>query len=179
MVAPTGVLVLGLVWSAVARAVEWTRVARARDAWTAASLGRPAGSVASAVVMFPVRLVGAFGVSLLCVLPVVAGAALAVWARVAVPGAFQGVGPTVFALVVSTLVVASAWWGVGGTALRRGTRHLTLPVTRSVTGRWVWLSVAGLVTVAALLVTADGGPGPDWSPAWTVPPWLAPVLSGI
>jgi serine/threonine protein kinase len=179
VVAPTGVLVLGLLWSAVARAVEWTRVARARDAWTAASLGRPPGSAASAVVMFPVRLAGALGVSLLYALPVVAGAALAVWAKVAVPGAFEGVSSTAFALVVSALVVASAWWGVGGTTLRHGTRYLTLPVTRTSTGRWIWLSVAGLVVVAGLLVIADGGAGPDWSPGWTVPPWLQPVIGRI
>jgi predicted Ser/Thr protein kinase len=176
VVTPTGVLVLGLVWSAVARSIEWSRVARAREAWTAASLGRPPGSAATLVVLYPVRLVGAFGVSLLYVLPVVAGAALAVWARDAVPGAFAGLGTGTFALLMSALVVASAWWGVGGAAVRHGTRHLTAPVTRTSTGRWIWLSVAGLVAIAALLVLADSGPGAQWSPGWTLPGWLGPLL---
>jgi hypothetical protein len=169
--APTGVLFLGLVWAAVARSVEWTRVARAREAYTAASQMRPPGSMAGHVLMYPIRWIGAFGLSILYAVPLVAGAALLVWARAAL-SAFQSVDLTTFAAVVSALVIAATWWGTGGTTLRRGTRFVTAPVTRHPTGRWIWLGLAGLVIVAGLLTVVGNGPGPDWNPDWTVPGWL-------
>lgn len=169
--APVGVLWLGLIWSAVARSVEWTRVARAREAYTAASQMRPPGSMTPHVLMYPIRWVGALGVSVLYALSLVAGAALLVWARDAL-NAFEGVGLIMFAAAVSALVIAATWWGMGGTTLRRGTRFVTAPITRHPTGKWIWLGVAGLVIVAAVLTIAGNGAGPEWSPGWTVPTWL-------
>jgi hypothetical protein len=159
------------VYALRARSVEWTRVARARKAYTAASQMRAPGSMAGHVLMYPIRWIGALGVSILYLLPLVAGAALLIWAREAL-AAFQRVDLTTFAAAISALVIAATWWGAGGTTLRRGTRFVTAPITRHPTGKWIWLGVAGLVIVAGVLTVAGNGPGPDWNPGWTVPPWL-------
>jgi hypothetical protein len=178
VVAPVGVLVLGVLWISTVRAVEWSRIGRARRAWQAAATGDPRPSAAGAVVAYPVRWAGSGVVSSLAVLPLAVAVLLAVWARQAVPGTFEGVGTVTFAAICSFAVAAGIWWGPGGAALRRGTRFVTSPVTRTPAGRTVWLGAAGLVVVASAVTVTEGGAAPQWTPDWQAPSWMGPVLPG-
>ena len=60
-------------------------------------------------------------------------------------------------------LLLSAWWGLGGGSVRRGSRVLVRTAVRGRRSRIVVWAVLALILVSALTVASNGG-SPDWGP---------------
>lgn len=163
-VTPAGGAAVVLVWATLARSVQWSRVAAAKARSRSGRLG--AGARTGLVLAYPLRLVGALlssvGYLVLTTLVVspllLIGAALLMrdlpWSDLTVVRSVLTDPPVLSAgVALGALLV---WFGLGGRAVREGSRATTEPVTRSANGRWVLIGLAALVVVAAGLVVLAG-----------------------
>jgi serine/threonine protein kinase len=159
---------------AAAVALLWSWVARTADRSVTSLVlrrhqkGRRRSDVPFAVAASPWHLVvGALATVVSALLPVVVGVCAvfsAALAMVAVTGGSpdpNARGPVAAGAVVAGLV---AWWGPGGSGLRRGSRSIVRGISPGRGGRvFVLLLLAGAVGLAAWSL-AQGGP-PDWWPS--------------
>jgi hypothetical protein len=60
--------------------------------------------------------------------------------------------------------VVTAWWGPGGSSLRRGTRSVVRAASPGQVGAQVLVALLVIVVVASLIVVVDTGGVPDWTP---------------
>ena len=163
-VTPAGGAAVVLLWAALARSAQWSRVAAAMSRARSGRLG--AGARTALTVVYPFRLLGALAASAgyLVVGALVVSPLLLVAAAVLLRGTPLESWTTVRAVlwqdpVPSVLVALAAvlvWVGPGGRAVRHGSRALTEPVARHRNGRLVLAGLAGLVVVAAVLVVTAG-----------------------
>ncbi len=157
--------------AAVLSAVCWSALARTADrSVTAMTMRRiergPRGrDVPLAIVASPVHLVtGMFSAVLTALLPLVLGMAAAFGAAVVTGGA--GPDPTAPLPLAGGMVVAilTAWWGIGGTSLRRGSRSLVRGLAPGRVGAAI-VSALLVVLAAYLAVRSQAtGAAADWWP---------------
>jgi hypothetical protein len=77
------------------------------------------------------------------------------------PGSLLAIG------VGALVALLAAWWGVGGLALRRGTRTLVRALAPGRSARLAVPLLLGLAATAAYLAYQQGSP--DWTPLRTLP----------
>ena len=162
---PVVAAVVALLWSWVARTADRsvTSLVLRRH-----QKGRRRSDVPFAVAASPWHLVvGALATVVSAILPVVVGVCAvfsAALAMVAVTGGSpepNARGPVAAGAVVAGLM---AWWGPGGSGLRRGSRSLVRGMSPGRGGRvFVLLLLAGAVGFAAWSLTQGGAP--DWWPS--------------
>ncbi|MGO4341740.1 serine/threonine-protein kinase [Pedococcus sp. 2YAF34] len=159
---------------AAAVALVWSWVARTADRSVTSLVlrrhqkGRRRSDVPFAVAASPWHLVvGAFATVVSAILPVVVGVCAvfsAALAMVAVTGGSpepNARGPVAAGAVVAGLM---AWWGPGGSGLRRGSRSVVRGVSPGRGGRvFVLLLLAAAVGLAAWSLARGGAP--DWWPS--------------
>ena len=159
---------------AAAVALLWSWVARTADRSVTSLVlrrhqkGRRRSDVPFAVAASPWHLVvGALATVVSALLPVVVGVCAvfsAALAMVAVTGGSpepNARGPVAAGALVAGLM---AWWGPGGSGLRRGSRSIVRGISPGRGGRvFALLLLAGAVALAAWSLT-QGGP-PDWWPS--------------
>jgi hypothetical protein len=160
-VVPGTVVVLSLLWLVVARVADRTitGVMRRRYAY-----GPRPGDVGMAVAATPWRVLTALlPAALAALLP----AALAVSAAFLAGSLISPAAPR--PLARASLVAAAvtwwlaAWWGPGGTTLRRGTRGIARALAGRRRAHGAVLALLALVLLSAL-VMSRGGAVPDWGP---------------
>ncbi|WP_270886816.1 serine/threonine-protein kinase [Pedococcus sp. 5OH_020] len=156
-------------------AVAWSWVARTADRSVTSLVlrrhehGRRRSDVPLAVVASPWHvLVGALATVVSALLPLVVGVC-AVFSTALATMAVTGGSPhpnTAPALAVGGIVAALvAWWGPGGSGLRRGTRSVVRGVSRGRTGTRIAVALLLLGAVACALAGLRQGGSPEWWPA--------------
>ncbi len=177
-VAPGLVIVLSVLWLVLARVADRTMTATMRRRF---EFGPRSGDVGVALASLPWRVVAsvpmaAFALMFPALLAVSSAFLAAAVIEPSAPDPASGV-PLVVACVTGWF---AAWWGPGGSVLRRGTRGIARGVVSRRTGWRALLVLLGFVLVAALLV-AGGGAAPDWEPVASIPQITLPrpSLTGI
>ena len=154
---------------AVALGVVWLLLARTVDAASGSLLrrryerGARRGDRALAVLSSPWHLL----VQLLLAIPVLLLPALVGASAAFIPGLFVAVSDWPWGTSATLAVAAfagglTAWWGLGGGALRRGSRQLARGLAPGRTGATV--AVVVLLAVATTVVVLLGAAG--WTPQW-------------
>ena len=159
LVPVVGVLV-GLLVVVLARTVERSHrwVLRRREV-----LGPRRGDVPLALVRSPLPLLGALVTGVLSlVLPLAVAAAVVFLTGVLLADASVVPGDAVSLAAAATAGVLVAWWGPGGSRLRRGSVLISRAAPTGAGGRV--LVVVGLLVVAAAVWLAVSGTAPDWTP---------------
>jgi hypothetical protein len=164
MVAPGGAAVALLVWMVVARTADRSALAVWRRRY---AYGPRSSDVPLTVLAVPLRAALALLVSaLLMILPLLVGASVAFLVGAAMNGGVTApttpTDPVALALAGAATAL-TAWWGPGGSSMRRGSTWLGRLSTRR---RWLHLGVLvffGFLVLAALLVVGQGSP-PDFAP---------------
>ena len=168
-----GAAVLPVVTAGVA--VLWSWAARTADRSVTSLVlrryakGRRRSDVPFAVAASPWHLVvGALATVVAAILPLVVGVCAVFSTALAVVAATGGSPEPNSALPLSVgalLAVLMAWWGPGGSGLRRGSRSIVRGVVRGQTvTRVVVLLVLAAAAAAALWSLRQGGV-PDWWPS--------------
>jgi hypothetical protein len=125
--------------------------------------------------------VGALATVMSAVLPLVVGSCAvfsAALATTAVTGGSPHPNAAVPLAVGALLVVLTAWWGPGGSGLRRGSRSIVRGVVPGATATRVAV-VIGLVLAAGLVVWGlQHGGQPQWWP-WQEPGSMLPSALGL
>ena len=160
-VTPGLAIVLSLLWLVAARVTDATVTGLLRRRY---QRGNRPGDVATTVAALPWRVVVATGITLLALLIplLLAGSTAFLIAAASNPGAPKpnAAGPLAVGMVAGWV---AAWWGPGGSAVRRGSR---IAVRGLLPRRPLHIAVGvalGFVLVASLLV-ANSGAAPDWGP---------------
>lgn len=160
--------------AAVLGAVAWSALARTADrsvtSMTMRRIERGARGrdVPLAVVSSPVYLIaGVLSAALAALLPLFLGTAATFGTAVVAAGA-RGIGPDPtdpLSLAGGMLVaILTAWWGIGGTSLRRGSRSLVRGLAPGRVGA-ATVSVLLLLVAAYLAVRSQAtGAAPEWWP---------------
>lgn len=182
LVAPIWALLAGIGWTWLARTVERAVVGLNLRR---GEYGVRRGDVAGTVLRSPAYAVGAAVGSLVAaILPTVAGfcalaGAITLRASSVAPGVLSDVaapGPLLAGAAAGMLV---AWWGPGGSRLRRGTRMIVRAVTP---GQYGTAVVAGLLALAAVvigLISQSSGFQPSWAPLGEEPfGWVRGLARG-
>ena len=162
---PVAALAVAVVWSSLARTV-YASIRGVQERRLDRGPRRSDGFVA--VLLSPVRLVPATLVSVAVALGCLVVAVAGMFGTAALVSATGGLRADPFSeislAVGGTVGVLVAWWGVGGTGLRRGSRALI----RAVAPGRVGPALLGLLLSAAaawLAIRLQGtGVGPDWAP---------------
>lgn len=157
-------------WFAV---LAWVFAARWNDKSTTAMVlrryaaGPRRSDTAVAMALSPWHaLVAALSTLLVSIVPIFLGAVTTVAAAFAssVAGLTAPAYDRPLAVAAGTLVaVCSAWWGVGATATRRGSRSLVRTVART---REVTIGLVAALALLALICVTVGLTGMDASPNW-------------
>lgn len=166
-VVPVVAALVGLGGSVVARTVDRGSASLLRRRY---ERGPRRGDLLWTALASPVHLVGAALASVVAaVLPLLVGVA-----TVFVVGWLTGPGGTTApgeALPLSAGAVTAgltAWWGPGGSSLRRGSRMLARGVAPGPRAAKILVAALTIVAIAAVLVVLEGGQ-PDWAPLGGVP----------
>jgi hypothetical protein len=176
---PVATAAFGVVWSWAARTADRsvTSLVLRRH-----SKGRRRSDVPFAVAASPWHLVvGALATVMSAVLPLVVGSCAvfsAALATTAVTGGSPHPNAAVPLAVGALLVVLTAWWGPGGSGLRRGSRSIVRGLVPGATATRVAV-VIGLVLAAGLVVWGlQHGGQPQWWP-WQEPGSMLPSALGL
>jgi Protein kinase domain len=166
-VVPVVTVIAGTIWAVLARTAHRTRGRMLRRRY---EYGPRRGDVALAVASTPWHLVAAALTSVLAmVVPLLVGASTAFLVGLAL-----GTDPSRALPLAAGALAASgvAWWGPGGTSLRRGSRDLARALTPGRLGQVLVAGLLLLVAVSAVVVLMQS----DWPPDWT--PLPGPPLAG-
>jgi serine/threonine protein kinase len=176
---PVATAAFGVVWSWAARTADRsvTSLVLRRH-----SKGRRRSDVPFAVAASPWHLVvGALATVISAVLPLVVGTCAvfsAALATTAVSGGSPHPNAAVPLAVGALLAVLTAWWGPGGSGLRRGSRSIVRGVVPGTTATRVAVAV-GLVLAGGFAVwTLKHGGQPQWWP-WQAPGSVLPSGLGL
>ena len=158
--APVVAVALGVVWLVLARTVDAASGALLRRRY---ERGARRGDRALAVLSSPWHLL----VQLLLAVPVLLLPALVGASAAFIPGLFVAVSDWPWGTAATLAVAAfagslTAWWGLGGGALRRGSRQLARGLAPGRTGATV--AVVAMLAVATTAVVLLGAAG--WAPEW-------------
>ena len=166
-VVPVVAALVGFGGSVVARTVDRGSASLLRRRY---ERGPRRGDVLRAALASPLHLVGASLAALVAaVLPLLVGVAtvfVAGW--VTGPGGTAAPGEPVPLAAGAVAAGITAWWGPGGSSLRRGSRLLARAAAPGPRAAKVVVAVLAIVAAAAVLVVLDGGQ-PDWTPLGGVP----------
>lgn len=167
VVAPALTALGALAWSALARTVDRAVVGLALRRGES---GARRGDVAAAVLRSPAYAVGALlGACVAGVLPTLVGASgvvggIALQGMGVLPGLPQDPSAPAPLLAGALGALVVAWWGPGGSGLRRGTRVLARAASP---GRYGAVVAGAMLLVSAVvlgLVSQSSGFVVDWSP---------------
>ena len=165
-------------WAVLARTVESSALAVYANA---AERGRRRSDLPLAVLAAPLRAIPAVLTTTLVLIPSVLVAAGASVGAAAVLTASSGV--TVAADSESTLAIGLVagvlvgWWGIAGSALRRGSRRTMRALSVNRTGALVLASALLLAAAYFAISSQASGMTPDWTPLTSSPfEGLVPVL---
>ncbi len=160
--APVVAVAIGVVWLLLARTVDAASGSLLRRRY---ERGARRGDRALVVLSSPWHLL----VQLLLAIPVLLLPALVGASAAFIPGLFVAVSDWPWG-TAATLAVAgfagalTAWWGLGGGALRRGSRQLARGLAPGRTGATVAVVVMLAVGTAAVVLLGAGGWAPEWFP---------------
>jgi len=160
--APVAAVAVGVAWLLLARTVDAVNGSLLRRRY---ERGARRGDRFLAVLSSPWHLL----MQVLMVVPVLLLPALVGASAAFIPGLFVAVSElewgTSFVLATAALAAGlTAWWGLGGGALRRGSRQLARGIAPGRTGATVVVLVAlGLAATVVVLLAAAGWV-PEWAP---------------
>ena len=165
-------------WAVLARTVEASALAMYVNA---AERGRRRSDALLAVLASPLRAIPALLTTVLVLVPSVlvaagvsVGAAALLTASSGVSIAADSESTLALGFVAGVLV---AWWGIGGAALRRGSRRTMRALSVNRTGAFALASALLLVAAYFAIASQASGMTPDWSPLSSSPfEGLVPVL---
>lgn len=169
---PVVAVCAAVVWSALARTV-YASMRGVEERRFDRGPRRSDGFVA--VLLSPVRLVPATLTALLSVLGCLVVAVAAMFGTSALVSMTSGLRADPFSEIAlaagMTVGALVGWWGIGGTALRRGSRAMVRVVSPGRAGP-ILVGTVLLAAAATLAIRLQGtGVVPDWAP-------LADVISG-
>ena len=160
--APVVAAALGVVWLVLARTVDAASGSLLRRRY---ERGARRGDRAFAVLSSPWHLL----VQLLLAVPVLLLPALVGASAAFIPGLFVAVSDWPWGTAATLAVAAfagslTAWWGLGGGALRRGSRQLARGLAPGRTGATVVVVVMLAVATTAVVLLGAAGWAPEWFP---------------
>ena len=165
-------------WAVLARTVEASALSMYLNA---AERGRRRSDAPLALLASPLRAIPALLTTALVLVPSVlvaagvsVGAAALLTASSGVSVAADSESTLAIGFVAGVLV---GWWGIGGAALRRGSRRTMRALSVNRTGAFALASALLLVAAYFAIASQASGMTPDWSPLSSSPfEGLVPVL---
>ena len=166
-VVPVVAAIVAFAGTVVARTVDRGSLSLLRRRY---ERGPRRSDVVVAALASPVHLVGAALASLVAaLLPLLVGVATVfVTGWLTAPGGTPSPGEALPLAAGAVAAGLTAWWGPGGSSLRRGSRMLARAAAPGPRAAKVVVAVLAIVAVAAALVVLEGGQ-PDWAPLGGVP----------
>jgi hypothetical protein len=172
--------VVALAWSWAARTVDRSVTSLVLRRY---SKGRRRSDVPFAVVASPWHVVvGALATAVSALLPLVVGVCAVfstALATVAVVGGSPHPDSALPLAVGGVLAVLMAWWGPGGSGLRRGSRSIVRGAARGPLATRVVVGVALVVAAACAVWVAQQGGAPSWWPGQAPTALLPSGVSGL
>ena len=161
-VAPVGAAIIGALGVVLARTVDRSSDALLRRRYERGS--RRADHVVAAVSSPWHLVVGALTSIPMLVLPLLVGLSAMFIAGFGLQQSDPAPGESLALAIGGAAAVVTAWWGPGGSSLRRGTRSVVRAVSPGQAGPQVLVALLLIVVVASVLVVTTSSSGPDWSP---------------
>ncbi len=166
-VAPVGAAIIGAFGMVLARTVDRSSGALVRRRYES---GPRRGDRFVAAASSPWHLVvGALTTVPVLVLPLLVGLSAMFITGFVLQQSNPAPGRSLSLAVAAGAAVVTAWWGPGGSSLRRGTRSVVRGVSPGRVGAQLLVALLVIVLVAAVVVVLRSGGAPDWSPL-TGPP---------
>jgi len=171
-VAPVAAAIIGAIGMVIARTVDRSAGSLLRRRY---ERGPRRGDRAVATISSPWHLTVAALTSVpMLVLPLLVGVSVMFIAGFVLQQSNPAPGQSLPLALAAAAAVVTAWWGPGGSSLRRGTRSVVRAVTPGDVGAQVLVALLLIVAIAAVIVVVRNGGAPDWSPLKGPPLNLTP-----